>query len=1060
MILYGSIEANNGKPMMAILDLRPVEGKLIINDMQKVNSVYTKDKPVGSLIRSAVMYADKKRTIPLLRSMGLHIGPKDLLQNGSMGRITYGSKSVKLDGVPFREVVNLSGKSTEETLTETTVGDDGNIYLPGGPVPEAVKRMRAKNLDRDGSAAYDGGNQKGAVDYEQRNIGSETEETYLRNEREGRPGTNAEDGGRKRSLSETLGEGQRRGTQKGGGEEKLPKWAKGHVVETTKTEGSNWARNAVSQYTKDIYFVSHAVLQDTRKNQRFGVTTVDGTVFLSDQIPDHLGTAVGHHEVVHVARRKRFAPYLDFLADTVSCIDRGEYSAQDMLDALADAKYDKPFMELSVDEVESVYDELNAYAWGFHRDTPERARELFKGVFRNYNDYIHELDAIMEQMRLGNLENYPVEDVGILTETAVGDDGNIYLPGGPVPEAVKRMRAQQEDRSQKAGGPERFFADKTDGLMNRMTQEEIRAVQSIGSKSINDFAAEDFKATEGLARRYWVEMGEKSPFFRAWFGDWRVNDQTPVERATELGSDRGQVQNKDTGWTVNVSRKVFEETKTQHSRNTVMARHYLPYINDIVKKAVLLDSYTMEVGKEKSVNSLLMHSMYAVADIGNGPEVLKLFVEEMNNPNSSNTGKRAYKLLNIKRQQPGVEGSGRNPSLITQTAGIKSVADLFEAVKRADKNFRPGVSSKVVDEYGRPMAVYHGTDRGFWSFDPELGAYWFSREIDYAEAMAEERGGDRVLSAYISMKNPMRISLPMGRFTDPAAEGPYIRRAKAEGYDGVIFDTDTDNPMMADTFYVVFRPEQIKSATENIGTFDLNNPDIRYSVEDEEVLTETEVGDDGNIYLPGGPVPEAVKRMRAKGLDRASSAAYDGENQKEAVDYEQGGIESGNEETDLQAVRNGRQGTSAEDRRGKSEVLEAFRGNESRDTQRSQSKREIPEWARRHLTKEPKTKGCEQAKLAGSQYVGEVYLVKHDALQEARSENNKVVWGMTENGTVFLSDQVPDDIGITVGYHEVVHVAKQQDFHAYTDFFGANHYICTEFVQSGVCVGHTGRQSV
>ncbi len=68
-------------------------------------------------------------------------------------------------------------------------------------------------------------------------------------------------------------------------------------------------------------------------------------------------------------------------------------------------------------------------------------------------------------------------------------------------------------------------------------------------------------------------------------------------------------------------------------------------------------------------------------------------------------------------------------------------------------------------------------------------------------------------------------------------------------------------------------------------------------MEDEEVLTETEVGDDGNIYLPGGPVPEAVKRMRAKGLDRASNAAYDGENQKGAVDYEQGGIESGNEET-------------------------------------------------------------------------------------------------------------------------------------------------------------------
>ena len=272
----------------------------------------------------------------------------------------------------------------------------------------------------------------------------------------------------------------------------------------------------------------------------------------------------------------------------------------------------------------------------------------------------------------------------------------------------------------------------------------------------------------------------------------------------------------------------------------------------------------MEVGKEKSINSLLMHSMYAVADIGNGQEVLKLFVEEMNNPNDSSTGKRAYKLLNIKRQQPGVEGSGRNPSLITQTADIKSVADLFEAVKRADRNFRPGISSKVVDEAGRPMEVYHGTNRDFWSFDPKLGAYWFSKENDYAEATAEERGGKRVMSAYISMKNPMHVSLPIGRFTDPVAERPYIRREKAEGYDGIIFEADTDNPILADTFYVVFRPEQIKSATENIGTFDPNNSDIRYSVEDEETLKEFAIGDDGNVYLPGQPVPEAVKRMRVK----------------------------------------------------------------------------------------------------------------------------------------------------------------------------------------------------
>lgn len=148
MVLYGSIKASNGKPILIVMDMRPVEGKMVVNDMQKVTSVYTKDHPMHILTNSDVMYADKKRTIPLLESMGLQLRPKDLLRNGSIGSITYGYESVKLDGVPFREVVNLSGRSTEETLTETTVGDDGNIYLPGGPVPEAVKRQRAKEAPR------------------------------------------------------------------------------------------------------------------------------------------------------------------------------------------------------------------------------------------------------------------------------------------------------------------------------------------------------------------------------------------------------------------------------------------------------------------------------------------------------------------------------------------------------------------------------------------------------------------------------------------------------------------------------------------------------------------------------------------------------------------------------------------------------------------------------------------------------------------------------------------------------------------------------------------------
>lgn len=54
-----------------------------------------------------------------------------------------------------------------------------------------------------------------------------------------------------------------------------------------------------------------------------------------------------------------------------------------------------------------------------------------------------------------------------------------------------------------------------------------------------------------------------------------------------------------------------------------------------------------------------------------------------------------------------------------------------------------------------------------------------------------------------------------------------ISSAKAEGKDGVIFKSIIERPGKS-AQYVVFSPTQIKSATENNGDFDGNNPDIRF----------------------------------------------------------------------------------------------------------------------------------------------------------------------------------------------------------------------------------------
>ena len=145
----------------------------------------------------------------------------------------------------------------------------------------------------------------------------------------------------------------------------------------------------------------------------------------------------------------------------------------------------------------------------------------------------------------------------------------------------------------------------------------------------------------------------------------------------------------------------------------------------------------------------------------------------------------------------------------------------------------PENASKVVNADGTPKVVYHGTDKAFNVFASESGMYWFSEYEDYAESMMEERGGGEVKAVYLNMRNPYKAKLPPGQFSDPSYEAQILQNAKAAGHDGVIIENDTTDPLIAETFYVVFDPKQIKSATDNIGTFDSSNPDIRYSVSSE-----------------------------------------------------------------------------------------------------------------------------------------------------------------------------------------------------------------------------------
>lgn len=421
-------------------------------------------------------------------------------------------------------------------------------------------------------------------------------------------------------------------------------------------------------------------------------------------------------------------------------------------------------------------------------------------------------------------------------------------------------------------------------ISSRMTVPEIQTIQNIGKISVNSFTSQDIKNTERFAKTYWYEMGAKSPFFRAWFGDWRANDQTPVQIANQQGNATGTIKNDDTGWNIQVSSKVFNETNHKGLKNQA-ALPYLRNIDDITKKAVLLDSFGMEPNKLKSPNSLLMHSMYAVSDIGNGPVVLKLYVEEMYDPNKPETTKRDYQLQNIEIGNLKVQGSHNSVSPIIQTANINTVSDLVTVVKGYDPDFQPKPPSKIVDEDGKPLIVYHGTDADFTVFDRtksranmDIQGNFFSPWEDDARGY-----GSKVGAYYLNIKNPADEATAyraLRKFQGQNEAGAKARDYLVSlGYDGVNNNNEE---------FIAFYPEQVKSATDNIGTFDLQNPDYRYSIgrSFNEMAAEAKtasmeranknLGAEDWKKIAEGIAPEFPAIWRMKDFARALDSASDG----------------------------------------------------------------------------------------------------------------------------------------------------------------------------------------
>ncbi len=169
----------------------------------------------------------------------------------------------------------------------------------------------------------------------------------------------------------------------------------------------------------------------------------------------------------------------------------------------------------------------------------------------------------------------------------------------------------------------------------------------------------------------------------------------------------------------------------------------------------------------------------------------------------------------------------------------KTFKDWFGDWEKDSKNV-----SKVVDENGEPLVVYHYTDNeGLTEFSTEFDNYFSKtggtkKAIFFTTDNIEPGSEDNFLtsrkaklSLFLNIKN---LEVFHGTKDDLHKQGTSYREvvnksSKRQGSEnGMVFIGFDDNRKENQTIYIVHNSNQIKSATDNIGTFSRENNSIDY----------------------------------------------------------------------------------------------------------------------------------------------------------------------------------------------------------------------------------------
>lgn len=414
-------------------------------------------------------------------------------------------------------------------------------------------------------------------------------------------------------------------------------------------------------------------------------------------------------------------------------------------------------------------------------------------------------------------------------------------------------------------------------------------LQTLKSKAIANgtFMKAPNGKNSNLSERQWLQVRTKA--FKEWFGDWEKEYTPPRQYGLSTWERTGEyvdVLKKDfLGNTYSTSNEILshpverkETTKedpfgfnstgvskaikvgTLVNRSNPLngiCQYTAQRVQAFLKDRYGIEAHTNIINAKSPVTGETITHHVAALSIDGKPYIYDMPQTEFisTNGNTFNVGNKEYKEAVITKEysprlieitEESLLKNYGNPN-DTQISVIKDAAKLSGNIKSSDieTNYTPAYSSdvsKVVDENGEPLVVYHYTDNENLSeFSTEFDNF-FSKTGGTKNAIffttdnvvpgSEDNfltSRKAKLSLFLNIKN---LEVFHGTKDDLHKQGTSYREivnksSKRKGSEnGIVLTGFDDNKKENQTIYVVHNPNQIKSATDNIGTFSKTNNNI------------------------------------------------------------------------------------------------------------------------------------------------------------------------------------------------------------------------------------------